>query len=227
MDLSRLFPILSETDVKKLKDTNIAIFGLGGVGGYALEAIARTGVGNLYLIDGDVIEPSNINRQLLALNSTIGMPKVEVAKKRVIDINPTCNVKILQQMVKPDSDGKINLQFLDEIDAIVDATDDIPLKVALALKAEQRHILIISSGGTGNRLNAFNFEITDIYKTQMCPLCRAMRSKLKHLNVKSLPILYSKDAPIVKGGVVSSVSWCPSVAGLLIAGYIIQRILGK
>ena len=151
MDLSRLFPLFNEDDIKKLKDVSVAIFGLGGVGGYALEALARTGIGKLYLIDGDVIEPSNLNRQILALNSTIGMPKVEVAKKRVLDINPFCNVKTLYQMVKPDSAGKINLQFLDDVDVILDATDDIPLKVALALEAEQKDILIISSGGTGRR----------------------------------------------------------------------------
>ena len=225
MDLSRVFPLLTEENIEKLKNVTIAIFGLGGVGGYALEALARTGIGSLYLIDGDVIEPSNINRQILALNSTMGMPKVEVAKKRVLDINPFCNVKTLYQMVKPDSAGKINLQFLDDVDVILDATDDIPLKVALALEAEQKDILIISSGGTGNRLNAFNFEITDIYKTQGCPLCRALRSRLKKANVKSLHILYSNDTPLHKGEVISSVSWCPSVAGLLMAGYIVQKLL--
>jgi hypothetical protein len=225
MDLSRAFPLLKEAELKTLKDLKIAIFGLGGVGSYTLEALARTGICNLYLIDGDIIAPSNINRQLLALNSTIGLPKVEVAKKRVLDINPSCNIKTLYQMVKPDEYGKLNLPFLDKIDAIVDATDDISLKVALALEAQKRNILIISSGGTGNRLNAFNFEITDIYKTKGCPLCRALRTKLKQLNVKNLPILYSKDAPLHKGKIVSSVAWCPSVAGLLIAGYIIQKIL--
>ncbi|MGP1438422.1 MAG: tRNA threonylcarbamoyladenosine dehydratase [Treponema sp.] len=225
MDLSRLYPLIKEEEIQKLKETKIALFGLGGVGGYALEALARSGIGTLYLIDGDVIEPSNINRQLLALNSTIGMPKTEIAKERVKDINSLCNVKTLQEMVKPNFEGRLSLNFLNEIDAIVDATDDISLKVALAKEAEERNILIVSSGGTGNRLNAFNFEITDIYKTKNCPLCRTLRGRLKRLNVKSLPILYAKDAPICKGNVVSSVSWCPSVAGLLIAGYIIQRIL--
>ncbi|MGP1414380.1 MAG: tRNA threonylcarbamoyladenosine dehydratase [Treponema sp.] len=227
MDLSRVFPLLTAQEIERLKNIRIAVFGLGGVGGYALEALARMGIGFLYLIDGDVIEPSNINRQLLALNSTIGMQKVEVAKKRVLDINPFCDVQVLCQMVKPEADGKLNLAFLDKIDAIIDATDDIPLKVSLAKEAEQRHILIISSGGTGNRLNAFDFEITDIYSSKSCPLCRVLRSRLKKNNVKSLPIIYGKDVPIFKGDVVSSVSWCPSVAGLLMAGYIIQKILRR
>lgn len=227
MDLSRLFPLLNEEEITKLNRTNIAVFGLGGVGGYALEALARTGVGSLYLIDGDVIEPSNINRQVLALNSTIGMPKTEIAKERVKDINPLCNVKTVCQMVKPDIEGHVALSLLDEVDAIVDATDDISLKVALAREAEARNILIISAGGTGNRLNAFNFEITDIYKTRDCPLCRSLRARLKKANVKNLPIIYSKNQPLFKSSIVSSVAWCPSVAGLLMAGYIIQKILRK
>lgn len=227
MDLSRLFPLLNEDEIVKLNGTNIAVFGLGGVGGYALEALARTGVGSLYLIDGDVIEPSNINRQVLALNSTIGMPKTEIAKERVKDINPLCNVKTVCQMVKPDIEGHVALSLLDEVDAIVDATDDISLKVALAREAEARNILIISAGGTGNRLDAFNFEITDIYKTRDCPLCRSLRARLKKANVKSLPIIYSKNQPLFKSSIVSSVAWCPGVAGLLMAGYIIQKILRK
>ena len=227
MDLSRTFPLLSEKNIEKLKKVTIAIFGLGGVGGYALEGIVRTGVGALYLIDGDVIEASNINRQILAFHSTIGMPKVEVAKKRVLDINPSCHVKILNQMVKPEMDGRLSVDFLNDVDAIVDATDDISLKVALALEAEKRNILIISAGGTGNRLNAFNFEIENIHKTKGCPLCRILRGKLKKAHVKNLPILYSKDSPLCKGGIVSSVSWCPGVAGFLMAGYIIQEILKK
>ena len=227
MDLSRLSPLLSEIELKKLKESSVAIFGLGGVGGYVLEALSRIGIGSLYLIDGDVIEPSNANRQLLAVNSTIGMPKVLVAKKRVLDINPLCKVETLHKMVKPEMDGKLILAFLNEVNAIVDATDDIPLKVSLALEAEKRNILIISSGGTGNRLNAFSFEIADIYKTKMCPLCRTLRSRLKKANVKALPILYSKEPPLCKGNIVSSVSWCPGVAGLLMAEYIIQKILEK
>lgn len=227
MDESRLFPLLNEKEIKKLKEVRIAVFGLGGVGSYSVEALARTGIGFLYLIDGDVIEPSNINRQLFALNSTMGMPKTEVAKNRVKDINPLCNVKTICKMVKPDVEGKLSLHILDEIDAIIDATDDISLKVALASEAEKRKILIISSGGTGNRLDAFNFEITDIYKTKGCPLCRALRTRLKRLNIKNLPIIYSKSFPLFKSNVVSSVSWCPSVAGLMMAGYVVQKILNK
>ena len=139
----------------------------------------------------------------------------------------TYNVKTVCQMVKPDIEGHVALSLLDEVNAIVDATDDISLKVALAREAEARNILIISAGGTGNRLDAFNFEITDIYKTRDCPLCRSLRARLKKANVKSLPIIYSKNQPLFKSSIVSSVAWCPSVAGLLMAGYIIQKILRK
>lgn len=227
MDLSRLFPLLNEKEIAKLKDVHVAVFGLGGVGDYALEALARVGISSLTLIDGDVIEPSNINRQLLAVNSTIGMPKVEVAKERVKDINPLCNVKTINQMVKPNAEGRLVLPLLDEVDAILDATDDISLKVSLAYEAERRNILIISAGGTGNRLDAFNFEIVDIYKTKGCPLCRSLRTRLKRANVKNLPIIHSSIPPLCKGNVISSVPWCPSVAGLLMAGYIVQKILKK
>ncbi len=227
MELSRLFPLLSEKEIAKLKDAHVAVFGLGGVGGYALEALARVGIGSLTLIDGDVIEPSNINRQLLAVNSTIGMPKVEVAKERVKDINPLCNVKTINQMAKPNAEERLVLPLLDEVDAILDATDDISLKVSLAYEAERRNILIISAGGTGNRLDAFNFEIVDIYKTKGCPLCRSLRTRLKRANVKNLPVIYSSIPPLCKGNVISSVPWCPSVAGLLMAGYIVQKILKK
>lgn len=225
MDLSKMMGLFNDNQLNKLKNAKIAIFGLGGVGGYALEALTRSGIGYFYLIDGDIIESSNINRQLLALNSTIGLKKVQVAKQRVKEINPDAKIETLFEMVKPDKNGRLNLLLLEKIDAIVDATDDVPLKASLALEAEIREIFIISSGGTANILDAPQFEITDIYKTKNCPLCRSLRHSVKKLAVKKLPILCSRNGNIHHLKNVSSTPWAPGVAGLMIASYLIQNLL--
>ncbi len=219
-----MIPLFSEVQIENLKSISIAIFGLGGVGGYALEALARTGIGKFHLVDGDVIESSNINRQILALNSTMGEKKVDVAKKRVEDINSSAIVHTYFRMVKPNDVARLDLPFLDEVDAIIDATDDIALKASLALEAEIRNILIVSSGGTGNRLHSSFFEIIDIYKTKNCPLCRSLRHRLKKMGIKKLPILCSKESPRHFSKTVSSLSWVPSVAGLHLAEYIILNL---
>ena len=181
INLSKMEPLLERVDLMRLAKTRVALFGLGGVGGYVLEGLARCGVGTFYLIDGDVIEETNINRQLLALRSTIGKKKVDVARQRVLDINEDAIVHTLFEMVSPKTDYTLSLSLLDDVDIIIDATDDIPLKVALALEGERREIFTISSGGTANRLDASSFEIVDIYKTKNCPLTRILREKLKKL----------------------------------------------
>ena len=227
MDTSRMQPLIEASQIEKLKNTKIAIFGLGGVGGYALEALCRSGVGTFYLLDGDVIETSNLNRQLLALESTLGMRKVDVAKQRVQDINSSATVHTFFEMVAPDAiSNRLHLDFLDDVDAIVDATDDVRLKASLALEAENRNVLIACSGGTGNRLSSSSFKMQDIYKTKNCPLARSLRCRLKKLGVKKLPILCAQDmATKNHSGKVASVSWVPSVAGLLIAEYIITKLI--
>lgn len=215
--------------LERIERSSVAVFGLGGVGGYALEALVRSGIGQFFLIDGDVIEPSNINRQLLALNSTLGIPKVDVAESRVREINEDAIIFTCFKMIKPDIEGKLNLSFLDEVDAIVDATDDVSLKVALALEANRRGILIISAGGTGNRLDSSAFCIEDIYKTSGCPLCRVLRQRLRRLGVLKLPIVYAKDGHIIQDKdevphFISSTAWSPAIVGLMMAEYVIRMI---
>jgi len=227
--------LFTSQKLERIKKSSVAIFGLGGVGGYALEALARSGVTNFSLFDGDVIEPSNINRQLLALTSTIGMPKVEVARMRISEINEASNVFTLFKMLKPDKDNSLNFCFLDKVDAIVDATDDVNLKAFLALEAERRGMLIISSGGTGNRVDSSHFCIEDIYKTSGCPLCRALRQRTRKMGVTRLPMVYAKDTHTPKRltenkrktpteHFISSTAWAPAIAGLMMAEYVISKL---
>jgi len=240
MDFSRMQGLFSPAKLEKIQSSFVAVFGLGGVGGYALEALARSGVGKFYLVDGDVICQSNVNRQILALSSTIGKSKVEVAARRVKEINENAQIITCYKMIRAEQsedtkDLSLNLPILDELDAIVDATDDVSLKVALAYEAEKRGVLIISSGGTGNRLDCDSFKIEDIYKTSGCPLCRVLRHRLKILKVSALPVLYAKDGQMAKTdeagvgknrkeNVISSCAWAPAIAGLKMAEYVIMNL---
>ena len=226
--LSRFEPLLGSENLKKIEDARIAVFGLGGVGSYTAEALARSGVaqngGQLILIDGDKIEESNINRQLYALYSTIGKAKTEIARERIADINPACKIKTVNSFILPDSFYKIlGEDFFKRVDFIVDAVDTIALKLFLAAEAEKNDVSIISAMGCGNRLNA-DFEFADIYKTSVCPLCKVMRTELKKRNVKHLKVLYSKTECTVKQNPPASAAWVPSIAGLLIAGEVIKRL---
>ncbi|UTC87109.1 tRNA threonylcarbamoyladenosine dehydratase [Treponema denticola] len=226
--LSRFEPLLGSENLKKIEDARIAVFGLGGVGSYTAEALARSGVaqngGQLILIDGDKIEESNINRQLYALYSTIGKAKTEIARERIADINPACKIKTVNSFILPDNFYKIlGKDFFKRVDFIVDAVDTIALKLFLAAEAEKNEVPIISAMGCGNRLNA-DFEFADIYKTSVCPLCKVMRTELKKRNVKHLKVLYSKTECIVKQNPPASAAWVPSIAGLLIAGEVIKSL---
>lgn len=230
--LSRTALILGEKALNKLADSKVAVFGIGGVGSYAVEGIARCGVGNFVLVDADVVEQSNLNRQLYALNSTIGMPKVEVAKNRVLDINSQASVTALQMYYDANSDFDFT-----GIDFIVDAIDSVTSKLLLIEKAKQYNIPIISSMGTGNKLDATQFKITDISKTKVCPLARVMRKELKARNISDVAVLYSEEEPIKpklneedlanlgKRQIPASISFVPSVAGLLIAQYVIKTLI--
>ena len=226
--LSRFEPLLGSENLKKIENARIAVFGLGGVGSYTAEALARSGVaqngGQLILIDGDTIEESNINRQLYALYSTIGKAKTEVARERIADINPACKIKAVNSFILPDSFYKIlGEDFFKGVDFIVDAVDTIALKLFLAAEAEKNEVPLISAMGCGNRLNA-DFEFADIYKTSVCPLCKVMRTELKKRNVKHLKVLYSKTECTVKQNPPASAAWVPSIAGLLIAGEVIKSL---
>ena len=226
--LSRFEPLLGSENLKKIENARVAVFGLGGVGSYTAEALARSGVaqngGQLILIDGDKIEESNINRQLYALYSTIGKAKTEIARERIADINPACKIKTVNSFILSDNFYKIlGEDFFKGVDFIVDAVDTVALKLFLAAEAEKNEVPLISAMGCGNRLNA-DFEFADIYKTSVCPLCKVMRTELKKRNVKHLKVLYSKTECTVKQNPPASAAWVPSIAGLLIAGEVIKSL---
>ena len=212
--------------IARIRKLRVAVFGVGGVGSYAVEALARAGVGTLHLIDGDTVAPSNINRQLFALHSTVGLYKTAAAAARIADINPVCTVHQTIRHILPNPHGTLpDLPFLDDIDFIIDAVDTITLKVALAAAAETRGIPLLSAMGCGNKLHADLFEFADIYATSVCPLCKTMRGLLKKRGVKQLRVLYSRESPTVRSRPPASVSWVPAAAGILLAGDLLNQIL--
>lgn len=227
---SRTELIIGKEGIEKLKDSKVAIFGLGGVGSYVLEACVRAGIGNFILVDKDEVDITNLNRQIIATRKTIGKPKVEVAKERILEINPEANVEIYQEFFMPETKG-----ILDEsINYIVDAVDTVTAKIELVVRANRLNIPIISSMGTGNKLDPTKFEVADIYKTSVCPLAKVMRKELKTRRIKKLKVVYSKEEPIkrqandeLRKQVPASISFVPSVAGLIIAGEVIKDILER
>lgn len=231
-EFSRTELLIGKDAVEKLKNKKVAVFGVGGVGSYVVEGLARCGVGKLILVDNDDVALSNINRQIIATHSTIGRAKVEVAKERVLDINPCAEVQIYKQFFMPETDGIID----ESIDYIVDAVDTVTAKIELVMRANRLNIPIISSMGTGNKLDPMRFEITDIYKTSVCPLAKVMRKELKERNIKKLKVIYSKEEPIKKENsneenvnskkkIPASISFVPSVAGLMIASEVIKDMI--
>ncbi len=226
MDIfSRTERLIGKDALLKLKSSNIIVFGLGGVGSYTVEALVRSGVGKITVVDKDEVDITNINRQLYALHSTVGKPKAEVAKERILDINPECEVTAIRKMYLPENADEFNLQ---SFDYIIDAVDCVTAKISLAEKAQDLKIPIISSMGTGNKLDPTQFKISDIYKTSVCPLCRVMRTQLKKRGVKKLKVLYSEEIPITDGErTPASISFVPSVAGLIIAGEVIKDIIER
>jgi len=219
----RTINLIGDDGFEKLNKSKVAIFGVGGVGSFATEAIARSGVGNITIIDGDIIEKSNINRQLLATIENVGEPKTKVMAERIKKIAPFAKVTALQGFY-PNID--VNLA---EFDFIIDAIDDVKAKCELIVNANKLNIPIISSMGAGNRLCPELFEIADIYKTQNDPLARIMRKKLKILGVKSLTVVYSKEIPVnVKDNhIIGSISFVPGAAGLIAAGYVVRELLNR
>jgi len=216
--------LIGEEAVKTLSLKRVAVFGLGGVGSYVVEALARVGVGSLDLIDNDDINITNINRQIFALHSTIGKSKVEVAHQRVLDINPRVNIKTYKMFFSPETSKEFNFS---QYDYVVDAIDSVTGKIELVLKSQEANVPIISCLGTGNKLDPTAFEISDIYKTSVCPLAKVMRTKLKKQGIKKLKVLYSKETPIKKEGqrIPASISFVPSVAGLVIASEVVKDLI--
>ncbi len=219
---SRTELLIGKESIEKLNKSKVAVFGIGGVGSYVVEGLARAGVGSFILVDKDEVDITNINRQIIATTKTVGRPKVEVAKKRILEINPEAKVEIYQEFFMPETKG-----ILDEsIDYIVDAVDTVTAKIELIVRANKLNIPIISSMGTGNKLDPTQFEVTDIYKTSVCPLAKVMRKELKIRDIKKLKVVYSKEEPIKQEerGVPASISFVPSVAGLIIAGEVIKNL---
>ena len=217
---SRTELLIGKNAVEKLANSRVAVFGVGGVGGYVVEALARCGIENIDVVDNDKVSISNINRQIIALHSTIGENKVDVIEKRILDINPKINIKKYNLFYDENTKDEIDLSGYDYIIDAIDSTKSKLLLIELANKLNKK---IISSMGTGNKLDPTKFEISDIYKTSVCPLARVMRNELKKRNIKKLDVLYSKENPVKNNdNTVSSISFCPSVAGLIIASSVLS-----
>lgn len=213
--------LIGEEAISKLNNSKVLIFGVGGVGGYVAEALARTGVGSITIVDKDTVSESNINRQIIALHSTVGRDKVDVLKERMLDINPDLNVDARKCFFLPDN--AIEFDF-SQYDYIVDAVDTVTAKLQIIVQAEEAGVRVISAMGAGNKVHPEMFEIADIYKTEMCPLAKVMRRELKNRGIKKLKVVYSKEKPVYKGDVPGSIAFSPSVAGLLMASEVVRDL---
>lgn len=216
--------------MEKLKSSRVAVFGIGGVGGYTVEALVRSGIGAIDLIDNDTVSPSNINRQIIATTKTVGRSKVDVARERALEINPDIKVKTYNTFFLPENAKDFDFS---QYDYVVDAIDTVTGKIQLVVSAEEAHTPIICSMGAGNKINPTGFEVTDIYKTSVCPLARVMRQELKKRGIKKLKVVYSKEQPLSPMGADNSIggkkipgstAFVPSVVGLIIAGEIINYL---
>lgn len=237
---SRSMLVLPDNSINVLKAKKVAIFGIGGVGSFTLETLARTGIENFVIVDNDTVSITNINRQIIAITSNIDKYKVDVARERILDINPNISVKTYNTFVTKDNINDFNFS---EYDYIVDAIDTISSKILLIEKAKEYNIPIISSMGTGNKLDPLKFQISDISKTSVCPLAKVMRYELRKRNIKNVKVLYSTEEPIDitnhpielellkenphKHQIPGSIAFVPSVAGILIAREVILDLIKK
>ncbi len=231
---SRIEALLGEDAMTILKNATVAVFGVGGVGGYTVEALARSGIGSFDLIDNDTVSVSNLNRQIIATTDTIGKPKVEVMRDRILSINPDAKVKLRQSFFLPENSGEYDFT---EYAYVVDAVDTVTAKIAIIELSKAAGVPVISSMGTGNKLNPMELEVTDISKTSVCPLAKVMRKELKDRGIKNVKVVYSKEQPIKtkfsleeadpvakRRGTPGSTAFVPSVAGLIIASEIIKDL---
>jgi len=225
--------IIGKSAVQKLQNSRVAVFGIGGVGGYATEALVRAGIGAVDIIDNDVVAMSNLNRQIIATHKTIGKHKVDVMAERIADINPNCKVKIYKTFFLPENSAEFDFS---KYDYVVDAIDTVSGKIGLVIAANEAGVPIISAMGAGNKLDATAFEVADIYKTSVCPLAHVMRKELKKRGIKKLKVVYSKEPPLKpqenitpesssRRSTPGSISFVPSVAGLIIAGEVIKDLI--
>ena len=214
--------LIGKDKLNILQNSHIAVFGIGGVGGYVTEALIRAGVGKIDIIDNDTVSESNINRQIIATTKNIGKYKVDVMKERILDINPDVTVNAYNTLYLPNTADQFNFS---KYDYVVDAVDNVTAKIELVLRANNSNVPIISSMGTGNKLDPTAFEVSDIYKTEICPLAKIMRTELKKRGVKKLKVVYSKEKPITNQRPPASISFVPSVAGLILASEVIKDII--
>ncbi|MBQ7781892.1 MAG: tRNA threonylcarbamoyladenosine dehydratase [Lachnospiraceae bacterium] len=240
-EFSRTRLLLGEEPIEKLKKATVAVFGIGGVGGYTVEALARSGVGKLVLVDNDTVSLTNINRQIIALHSTVGRYKTEVMRERILDINPNAQVEIHTCFFLPENASQFDFS---EYDYVVDAVDTVTAKIEIIMQAKAKSVPVISAMGAGNKLDATKFVVTDIYKTQMCPLAKVMRKELRNRGVNNLKVVYSEEPALTpkvipeketcdkevqentaRRSTPGSIAYVPSVAGLLLAQEVIEDII--
>jgi len=234
---SRTQMLLGPRAIERLANSKVAVFGVGGVGGYATEVLARSGVGELHLVDNDVVSASNINRQIYALHSTIGRPKVEVARERILDINPNCRVHTYQLFYLPETADAIDLSTMDYV---VDCIDTVTAKIELARRCHALGIELISSMGAANKMDPTGFRVADISKTKMDPLAKAIRQKLRKMGIAHLKVVYSEEQPLVplsptrpatddmptKRRTPASNAFVPAAAGLVVGGEVVKALIG-
>lgn len=215
--------LLGETAIEKLSKCHVAVFGVGGVGGYVVEALVRSGVGSFTLVDNDVVSITNINRQIIATTDTIGRLKVDVMKERILSINPSAVVNVYPLFVKEDNLSSLPFE---SFDYVVDAIDTVKSKIAIIVKVKENNKPIISSMGAGNKMNPMGFVVSDINKTEVDPLAKSVRVQLRKLGIKGVKVVYSKELPIkTDSNVPGSNAFVPSAAGLLIASEVIKDLL--
>lgn len=219
---SRTEALLGEWAMEKLKKARVAVFGIGGVGGHVVEALVRSGVGAVDIVDSDKVCLSNLNRQIIATESSIGKYKVDVMKERILDINPEAVVNVHKCFYLPETKDEFDFS---QYSYVVDAVDTVTAKIQLVMEAAEAGVPIISSMGAGNKLDPTAFQVADIYKTSVCPLAKVMRRELKKRGIKKLKVVYSKEQPVVKNAVPASVAFVPSVVGLIIAGEVIKDLV--
>ena len=218
---TRTEQLLGADAVERLRASRVALFGLGGVGSFTAEALARAGVGHLLLVDGDRVAPSNLNRQLVALHSTLGQPKADVMAARIRDISPAVRVDARRAFYLPENADDFDLAGFDYV---IDAVDTVAAKVELAVRARAVGVPLVSCMGAGNKLDPARFEVADLFATSVCPLCKAMRKALKARGVTALTVVYSRETPAVACRPPGSVSFVPAVAGLILAGVVIRAL---
>ncbi len=214
--------ILGEENLIKLNQASVIIFGVGGVGGYVAEALARAGVGKITLVDKDEVSLSNINRQIIALHSTVGRYKVEVMKERIYDINPNCEVDGRICFFLPETASEFDFS---KYGYVIDCVDNVTAKLEIIRLAKENSKPVISAMGAGNKLNPREFEVADISQTSVCPLAKVMRKKLKEMNITGVNVVYSKEIPPVRSNPVGSLSFVPSVMGLIIAEQVVKDLI--